>query len=107
MEVTLLELARQCPEVTISIKASDLIEVGRTLRDELLQELRGSMPETPSPENETYISREETMAKLDVSSATLWRWKKNGYLVPVQLGHMDRYRLSDINNIITLKGGAL
>ena len=47
------------------------------------------------------------MAKLDVSSATLWRWKKNGYLVPVQLGHMDRYRLSDINNIITLKGGAL
>ena len=66
-----------------------------------------SMPEAPSPENETYISREETMAKLDVSSATLWRWKKNGYLVPVQLGHMDRYRLSDINNIITLKGGAL
>ena len=106
MEVTLLELARQCPDVTISVKASDLIEMGRTLRDELLQGIRGSLPEIPLPDNETYLSREEAMEKLDVSSATLWRWKKNGYLVPVQLGHMDRYRLSEINNIIILKGGA-
>ena len=106
MEVTLLELARQCPDVTISVKASDLIEMGRTLRDELLQEIRGSLPEIPVPDNETYISREEAMEKLDVSSATLWRWKNSGYLVPVQLGHMDRYRLSEINSIIILKGGA-
>lgn len=107
MEANLIELARQCPEVTISVKASDLIEMGRTLKDELLQELRGVQPQAPLLENETYISRDEAMAKLDVSSATLWRWKKSGYLVPDQLGHMDRYRLSDINHIITLKGGAL
>ena len=43
------------------------------------------------------------MKKLRVSSATIWRWKKCGYLVPVQLGAMDRYRISDINAILIKK----
>ena len=47
------------------------------------------------------------MKKLGVSSATLWRWKKCGYLVPVQLRAMDRYCIYDINAILINKGGAL
>ena len=107
MEVNIIELARQCPEVTISVKASDLVEMGKTLKDELLQDLRGVLPETPTREDDSFLTREETMKKLRVSSATIWRWKKCGYLVPVQLGAMDRYRISDINAILIKKGGAL
>lgn len=107
MEVNIIELARQCPEVTISVKASDLVEMGKTLKDELLQDLRGVLPETPTREEDSFLTREETMKKLGVSSATLWRWKKCSYLVPVQLGAMDRYRISDINAILIKKGGAL
>lgn len=107
MEVNIIELARHCPDVTISVKASDLVEMGRTLCDELLDGIRATQPETAVREDDSFISREETMVKLDVSSATLWRWKKSGYLVPVQLGCMDRYRLSDVNAIITKRGGAL
>lgn len=107
MEATLIELARQCPDVTIQVKAADLLEVGRTIKDELLQELNQTSPETPSAKEETFLSREETMEKLKVSSATIWRWKKSGYLVPIQLGTMDRYRLSDIESIIVKKGGTL
>ena len=47
------------------------------------------------------------MKKLKVSSATLWRWKKCGYLVPVRLGSFDRYRISDIETLMSQKGGAL
>lgn len=107
MEVNIIELARQCPEVTISVKASDLVEMGKTLKDELLQDLRGVLPETPTREEDSFLTREETMKKLGVSSATLWRWKKCGYLFPVQLGAMDRYRISDINAILIKKGSVL
>lgn len=70
----LIALARHCPEVTISVKASDLVKMGRTLKDELLQELKDNQPKTPSMEDETLISRIEAMKRLGVSNATLWRW---------------------------------
>lgn len=107
MEASLLELARTCPDVTISVKASDLIEAGRTIKEELLQELNALQPEDRVPESEQLLSREETMEKFKISSATIWRWKKCGYLVPVKVGSMDRYRLSDVNTILLKKGGAL
>lgn len=107
MEASLLELARTCPDVTISVKASDLIEAGRTIKEELLQELNALQPEDRVPESEQLLSREETMEKFKISSATIWRWKKCGYLVPVKVGSMDRYRLSDVNAILLKKGGAL
>ena len=107
MEVNIIELATQCPDITISIKASDLLAAGRTLKDELLEELRANQEDHPSAASEQLLSREETMEKFRISSATIWRWKKCGYLVPVKVGSMDRYRLSDINALLAQKGGAL
>lgn len=43
------------------------------------------------------------MEILDVSSTTLWRWKKMGYLLPITVGTNDRYRMSDIRRI--MEGG--
>ena len=107
MEVNIIELATQCPDITISIKASDLLAAGRTLKDEILEELRANQEDRPSAASEQLLSREETMEKFKISSATIWRWKKCGYLVPVKVGSMDRYRLSDINALLAQKGGAL
>ena len=107
MEVNIIELATQCPDITISIKASDLLTAGRTLKDEILEELRANQEDRPSAASEQLLSREETMEKFKISSATIWRWKKCGYLVPVKVGSMDRYRLSDINALLAKKGGIL
>ena len=107
MEVNIIELATQCPDITISIKASDLLAAGRTLKDEILEELRANQEDRSSAASEQLLSREETMEKFRISSATIWRWKKCGYLVPVKVGSMDRYRLSDINNLLAKKGGIL
>lgn len=107
MEVNIIELATQCPDITISIKASDLLAAGRTLKDEILEELRADQEDRPSTASEQLLSREETMEKFRISSATIWRWKKCGYLVPVKVGSMDRYRLSDINALLAKKGGIL
>ncbi len=107
MEVNIIELATQCPDITISIKASDLLTAGRTLKDEILEELRANQEDRHVPAEEQLLSREETMEKFKISSATIWRWKKCGYLVPVKVGSMDRYRLSDINALLAKKGGIL
>ena len=107
MEVNIIELATQCPDITISIKASDLLTAGRTLKDEILEELRANQEDRSAPAAEQLLSREETMEKFKISSATIWRWKKCGYLVPVKVGSMDRYRLSDINALLAKKGGIL
>ena len=107
MKHDLIALAEQFPGITVSVQLSDLIEAGRTLKDEILEELRANQEDHPSAASEQLLSREETMEKFRISSATIWRWKKCGYLVPIKVGSMDRYRLSDINNLLAKKGGAL
>ena len=107
MEVTILELASQCPDLTISVKASDLLEAGRKIKEELLEELKAYRPEASVPDDEVLLSREETMEKFKVSSATIWRWSKKGYLLPIKVGSLNRYRLSDIKALLVKKGGAL
>ena len=107
MGVNIIELATQCPDITISIKASDLLEAGRIFKEEILDELKANQDERPAPSSDQLLSREETMEKFRISSATIWRWKKCGYLVPIKVGSMDRYRLSDINDLLAKKGGAL
>ncbi len=83
------------------------MEAFRTFKSELLQEINVTTPVPVPPAQDEFLSREETMEKFHISSATIWRWKKCGYLVPVRVGNMDRYRLSDINAILVEKGGAL
>ena len=36
---------------------------------------------------------------LGVSSPTLWRWAKTGYLVPIKIGSKTMYNLSDVERI--------
>ncbi|MDU7622294.1 MAG: helix-turn-helix domain-containing protein [Bacteroides stercoris] len=45
---------------------------------------------------EEYKTPNETAKMLDVDKSTLWRWAKQGYLVPVKWGNKSRYKLSDI-----------
>ena len=107
MKQDLIALAEQFPDITVSVQLSDLLTAGRTLKDEIREELRANQEDHPAPAAEQLLSREETMEKFKISSATIWRWKKCGYLVPVKVGSMDRYRLSDINTLLAKKGGIL
>ena len=50
--------------------------------------------------SEGLVSTENAMQLLDVSKTTLWRWKQRGYLVPVRIGGIDRYRLRDIKRLL-------
>lgn len=48
---------------------------------------------------EKYLSVDEVCEALKVSSNTLWRWNKNGYLKPNKVGRKSVYLLSDIDRL--------
>ena len=90
MNITLLEAAKQCPEMTVSIKLGELVEA-RTIVAETIQAEAAAVPK----DDEVYLSRNEVMEIFGVSSTTLWRWSRD-YLVPEKIGNSVRYRMSDI-----------
>ena len=59
--------------------------------------------EVIAQQNESYLTRLETADFLKVDQATLWRWAKRGYLMPVEVGGKRMYRKSDLQRI--LNGG--
>ena len=73
------------------------IEANQSLVEEALMRLEKSVAESRT---EIYLSRTKVMEMLEVASATLWRWEKCGYLVPLSVGGKKRYRLSDIQRLL-------
>lgn len=97
MDITIIELAKQCPDVIISIRVGDLVEANT----ELVRRTRAELEQIITDENtETYPSREKVAGLLGVDLATLWRWDKADYLKPVRIGRKVRYRMSDVKQIM-------
>ena len=97
MITNILSLAKECPNLQVSITLGELVEANKLLVAETKQELEQLITDQNA---ETYPSREKVMEMLGVCEATLWRWAKNGYLVPLNVGGKRRYRMSDVNRIL-------
>lgn len=87
--------------MTIAVKLNDLVEFGNILISNVKNELEQTIADQRA---ETYVSIERVMEMFGVCRATLWRWQKIGYLVPINVGGKRRYRMSDVNNILKVKG---
>ncbi|MBR4228336.1 MAG: helix-turn-helix domain-containing protein [Bacteroidales bacterium] len=97
MEVNILELAKNCPGVAITVRAEDLINANAML----IAETRRAMESEANTKKEvTLLTCEEVTQRLNVAPSTLWRWKKKGYLTPVEFGGQFRYRSTDIERLL-------
>ena len=97
MTTDLITIAKQCPDLIVSIRLHDLGEANTLLIAEVKQQLEQTITDANA---ETYPSREKVMQMLDVSQATMWRWAKSGLLVPINVGGKRRYRMSDVKRIL-------
>lgn len=88
------ELLTQLPNVTLNVTGADLKEMVHEAIAETIKNNREIEVQ------ETYLSKSEAAAKLRVSLATLYRWQKQKYLVPVYIGAKPRYKLSEINQLM-------
>lgn len=93
----IISIARECPGMMLTISASDLVQAQTRLIDEVKKEME-SMKATK--ETAKLKTREEVLDLLNVVPSTLWRWRKSGYLVPINVGGQYRYRSSDIEQIM-------
>lgn len=98
MELTnLLALAKECPNLTINIRLQDLIYAN----EELIRRTKCELEQQITDINtETYPSPDQVAKILDVDKSTLWRWAKRGVLTPIKIGGKNRYRMSDVKQIL-------
>lgn len=97
MAATIIELAKQCPDVCITVKAGDLIEAVNYCVDKTRKDLEQQITDSKT---ETYPTPTQVAEILQVDLSTLWRWKNKGYLVPIEIGGKRRYRMSDVKRIL-------
>lgn len=93
----LLALARENPDITISIRLGDIITAARTIIADTRAELEASVA---AEHSDFLIPRVDVSGILKVNPSTLNRWEKSGYLVPVRRGVSVFYRNSDIQPIL-------
>lgn len=82
--------------VTVAVTPTDLKEFALYLIDEAKKMAK------EEARQEAYLTVKEVSERLNVSKNTLWRWRKENYLLPSKVGSKCYYKLSDIER---LKGG--
>ena len=92
-------------QVVVNIK--DLREFAHVLIEETMAKLSPQKEETitklssPKKIEKVYLDVKQTCDILQVDRSTLWRWDKTGYLKPYRIGAKVRYKLSDINKLLS------
>lgn len=94
------DLIKQNQNVQLVVSASDLRELVNEWYDE--REAQKEAERKSIVESER-ISKTDAEKTLGVTSATLWRWSKSGYLVPIKVGRRNVYLKSDIDRILKSK----
>ena len=97
MNYNIVQLAKELPNLQVTITLAELVEGINLCIDETERRLEQKVADEKA---ETYLSRAKVVEMLDKSPATRYRWQKAGYLVPLNVGGSKRYRMSDVKRII-------
>lgn len=69
--------------------------------DRLWERMQDMNRERDDAERARTVTKAKACEMLGKNATTLWRWEKEGYLVPVKVGSRSMYRLGDIQDIMT------
>ena len=79
------------------IRADDL---KKAILDTVNETKRLLEDEVAKNNSKTLLTSQQVQERLNISRTTLWNWRKDGYLLPIEIGGKVRYKLSDINMIL-------
>ncbi len=80
--------------VQFSVTGKDLREFGESL-------IRKAVEQFAPQKEEKYLKIAEVTTMLKVDRSTLYCWDKKNYLKPVRVGGKPRYKLSDVEAIMS------
>ena len=92
--MSLYDLLQDNASLNVTISASQLLEVV----DYAISKTKVEFEQKQQPEQ--YLTRKQTAEILDVDLSSLWRWNKENYLCPIEVGGKRRYKKSDIDKIM-------
>ena len=91
------EIIKSGANVSITITSNDLLNFANHLIRSTKEELEAIIL---AKQNEIYVTPDDASLQLHVDRSTLWRWSKNGYLSPIEVGGKRLYKQSDIDKIL-------
>ena len=98
--MSLHEMARQFPDMSVTIRLGDLLEANRALVREVRKEVEAEVAEREKVAGGRLVPKDDFQKMVGVNSSTLYRWAKAGYLRPVKFGTKVFYLEQDIVAII-------
>jgi predicted DNA-binding transcriptional regulator AlpA len=82
--------------ITVNVTPQDL----KKFASDIAQEFAAL--NKPAPQKQPkYLTSDEVRGLLSISRVTLWQWDKKGITKPHRLGNLKRYKLSDIEQLMT------
>lgn len=95
-----MAMAREFPEMTVSIRLKDLLEANEALARKVREDARRDR-EMCVAEEGVLVRKDEARRRMgSPDPSTLWRWEKAGYLRPVRIGRSVFYRQGDIDALV-------
>ena len=95
--MSIIELAKACPDAIISVRLADLLEANEALIERAKAQLEEHIADQRT---EAYLSRQKVAEVLDVDLSTLHRWAQRKVLVPLTIGGKRKYKRSDVMRLL-------
>ncbi len=95
-----MEMAGNYPSVAVTVPVAELEKFGNTLVEKAIARYKDELEAREATEREEkLLTAREVAAKFGVCVKTVTRWRKAGYIEPVPVGGLFKYRLSDCRKI--------
>ena len=81
----------------VVLKVEDLKQ---TIIETVMEAKRNMEKDIALNNSDVLLTTNQVLERLSISRTTLWHWVKKRYIIPVEIGGKQRYKLSDVNAIL-------
>jgi len=85
-------------QVRFDLSGEDLLSLIESIKKQLQPIISTQI--NPTQVDDKLINIDEVADIFGVSRVTLWQWGKKGILTPVKIGHIVRYKSSEIKKVM-------
>lgn len=96
----LVSLAKQFPDMSVTIRLGDLLQANEALVRKVRTEVEEELEKRREEYGDTLVPKKDVQKMLGVDPSTLWRWEKAGYLTPVRIGVKVMYRKGELDRLV-------
>lgn len=102
------EIRKGSGHLSITMTDLGMIELARAMQlaatEESLSTKQNNANNLFPDNNASLVSKKDAMIGFRVSHTTLWKWQRDGYLIPVKVGKKVYYRREDIMSLTRKEG---